>query len=429
MKLISLPNKNEQGSLLKRPKLNHDDLENKVRKVLREVRDGGDSALLNSTRELDGVRLQSVRVPSTEIAAQADKLSPDIRNALAQAYENVKCFHSSQQESVKKIITQPGVECWRKSVPIESVGLYIPGGSAPLFSTLLMLGVPATLAGCKEIIVCTPPQKDGSLHPSIAATARILGLDTVFSVGGAQAIAGMHYATESIPKVHKIFGPGNQYVTMAKMLVSLEGTAIDLPAGPSEVLVFADQNATPAFVASDLIAQAEHGPDSQVIVTCDNPEFLKEVIAQVDLQLEDLPRREIALKALAQSYAIEFPDLTHAMRFSNRYAPEHLILHVDNPDDWAKEVVNAGSVFLGSLSPEAAGDYASGTNHTLPTNRHALAYSGVSLDSFVKKITFQKINHEGLKCLGPVVEALAHAEGLEGHKRSVSIRLKSLEEA
>jgi len=349
-----------------------------------------------------------------------------LKTAIATAAENIKKFHQAQQEPVIKIETMTGVSCWRKSVPIDRVGLYIPGGSAPLFSTLLMLGIPAQVAGCPDIILCTPPDRNGKVHPAILYTAQLLGINTIAKIGGAQAVAAMAFGTESIPAVYKIFGPGNQYVTVAKQIVSKLGVAIDMPAGPSEVLVLADEQADPEFVASDLLAQAEHGPDSQVVVVTDSESLLKQVEDAISRQIEDLPRKEIVVKALENSLGIVLADAEQMLAFSNLYAPEHLILALQNPEALADKVTNAGSVFLGNYTPESCGDYASGTNHTLPTNAYARAYSGVSLDSFMKKITFQQISEVGLRNIGATVETMAEAEGLQAHKNAVSIRLNAL---
>jgi histidinol dehydrogenase len=355
------------------------------------------------------------------------QIPQELRNAINVAKKNIETFHSAQLLTEPVIETSKGVRCWRKAVAIEKVGLYIPGGSAPLFSTLLMLGIPAKLAGCKEIVVCTPPGQDGKVSPLILYTAQLIGISEIFKAGGAQAIAAMAYGTESIPKVYKIFGPGNQYVTKAKELIQQDGIAIDMPAGPSEVLVIADKGANPEFIAADLLSQAEHGPDSQVIMLTDDQELLKRVKSEVEKQVNLIPRKEIALKALENSKLIILPTLNDCMDFSNLYAPEHLIINTADANSLANNVRNAGSVFLGNYSCESAGDYASGTNHTLPTNGSARNYSGVSTESFLKKISFQEISAEGIKNLGPVIELMAGAESLIGHKNAVSLRLKSLE--
>ena len=423
MSVILYPERKQWNELAKRPSMNLEALEEAVKSILNKVNKEGDEAIVELTEKFDGVKLQSLNVkPKTTNI----ELNSKLRGAIELAYSNIKKFHSIQFEKPEIIETQPGVQCWRKSVPIEKVGLYIPGGSAPLFSTLLMLGIPAQLAGCKEIVVCTPPNKDGSIDPTIAFTAQQLGIETIYLCGGAQAIAALAYGTASIPKVDKIFGPGNQYVTMAKLLVQQEGLAIDMPAGPSEVLVIADDSSVSAFVAADLLSQAEHGSDSQVILVSNSPSKVDEVIGEIDKQLDPLPRKEIAAKALSNSKAIVFDELNTCMDFSNLYAPEHLIIATESPEILAEKVTNAGSVFLGKYSCESAGDYASGTNHTLPTNGHARNYSGVSLDSFVKKITFQNLTKEGIQNIGPAIEVMAEAEQLKAHKNAVSIRLKAI---
>jgi histidinol dehydrogenase len=369
----------------------------------------------------------NLKVTSDEIHESALHIPQDLKKAINVAKKNIESFHSAQLLTEKVIETVRGVRCWRKGVAIEKVGLYIPGGSAPLFSTLLMLGIPAKLAGCKEIVVCTPPGKDGKVSPLILYTAQLIGISEIFKAGGAQAIAAMAYGTESIPKVYKIFGPGNQYVTKAKELVQQDGVAIDMPAGPSEVLVIADNQANPEFIATDLLSQAEHGPDSQVIMLTDDMNLLEKVISEVDKQVELLPRKEIALKALENSQMILMSSLEDCIDFSNLYAPEHLIINTTDSNSLADKIRNAGSVFLGKFSCESAGDYASGTNHTLPTNGFARNYSGVSTESFLKKISFQELSAEGIKKLGPAIELMAEAESLMGHKNAVSVRLKSLQ--
>ena len=360
-------------------------------------------------------------MPKAVVEAAESKLTEELKAAIRQAYTNICKFHETQYQPVEKVETMPGVTCWRRSVGIEKVGLYIPGGSAPLFSTVLMLGVPAQLAGCKEVVLCTP-----SDHPAILYAAQLVGVTKIFRVGGAQAIAAMAYGTESVPKVYKIFGPGNQYVTAAKMLLAKEGVAIDMPAGPSEVAIYADSTAVPSFVAADLLSQAEHGADSQVLLVSTDKKFIASVNITLTTQLENLPRRELARKAIENSKAILVENQAEAIDLLNEYAAEHLILSVENAEEISEKIINAGSIFLGNYTPESCGDYASGTNHTLPTNGHARAYSGVSLDSFVKKITVQHITPEGLKALGPTVEAMAEAESLHAHKRAVSLRLSSL---
>lgn len=411
---------------MKRPTKNLEDLEPGILETFKLVKEQGDAALLQLAEKYDGVKLESLLVTAQEIAEAESQVPQELKEAILQAYSNIQLFHTQQAEPVKQVETMFGVTCWRKSVPIDRVGLYIPGGTAPLFSTLLMLGVPARIAGCKELVLCTPPSRDGNIHPAILYTASLLGVTRIVKSGGAQAVAAMAFGTESVPAVYKIFGPGNQYVTVAKQLVSKAGVAIDLPAGPSEVLVMADESATPAFVAADLLSQAEHGADSQVVLLTTSEEVLQEVEQELQAQLEVLPRKEFAAKALDKSVGIVLASADEMLAFSNLYAPEHLILSVADFEELLDGITNAGSVFLGHFSPESAGDYASGTNHTLPTNGYARAYSGVSLDSFVKKITFQYITREGLQNIGKTIETMAEAEGLEAHKNAVSIRLKEL---
>jgi histidinol dehydrogenase len=397
-----------------------------VRAILDEVKAQGDQALFDFTERFDKVKLDQLAVSQAEID-EAVKLVPEaLQQAIQQAKANISAFHQSQREPIQRIESMPGVVCWRKSIPISKVGLYIPGGSAPLFSTLLMLGVPAVLAGCQEIVLCTPPQKDGSVHPAILYTAQLMGLTSIYKLGGAQAIGALAYGTESIPQVDKILGPGNAWVTAAKQLVQMGGVNIDLPAGPSELLVVTDATCEPAFVAADLLSQAEHGPDSQVILLTDDEGTIQAIVAEVEKQVRFLPRKDIAREALKHSKAILLKDMEEAMAFSNAYAPEHLILATENAEMLADKVENAGSVFLGHYSPESAGDYASGTNHTLPTNGYARAYSGVSLDTFMKKVTFQQISKQGLQNIGPTVEIMAEAEELFAHKNAVSLRLQKL---
>ncbi|WP_324679350.1 histidinol dehydrogenase [Hymenobacter sp. GOD-10R] len=401
-------------------------VEERVRQIFDDVRQRGDEALRQYAAELDGATLTELRVSPAEIAAAVAQVPAELQAAIRQAYDNLWKFHATQRTEEPRVETMPGVTCWRKSVPVQRVGLYIPGGSAPLFSTLLMLGVPARLAACPEVVLTTPPQKDGSVNPVILFTAQLLGIQTIVKAGGAQAIAALAGGTDSVPAVDKIFGPGNRYVTAAKQLATQHGVAIDMPAGPSEVLVIADRTANPAFVAADLLSQAEHGPDSQVLLLTDSVELLPLVTAEVERQLAELPRRDVAARALAESRAILLRTPEEMLFFSNQYAPEHLILSVQDPEALAGGVTSAGSVFLGHLTPEAAGDYASGTNHTLPTGGYARNYSGVSLDSFLKKITFQRITPEGLLHVGPVVETMAEAEGLRAHARAVTLRLESI---
>ncbi|SFF82473.1 histidinol dehydrogenase [Pontibacter chinhatensis] len=415
------------AELVKRPTKNLEELEPGILQTFQLVQEQGDAALLQLAQKYDGVQLQSLLASEVEIAEAEAKVPQELKEAILQAYSNIQLFHTQQAEPVRQVETMNGVNCWRKSVAIDKVGLYIPGGTAPLFSTLLMLGVPARIAGCREIILCTPPAKDGSIHPAILYTASLLGITHIVKAGGAQAVAAMAFGTESVPAVYKIFGPGNQYVTVAKQLVSKTGVAIDLPAGPSEVLVMADESANPAFVAADLLSQAEHGDDSQVVLLTTSEEILQQVEQELEVQLNVLPRREFAAKALENSLGVVLNSRQSMLNFSNLYAPEHLILSVADFEELMEGITNTGSVFLGHYSPESAGDYASGTNHTLPTNGYARAYSGVSLDSFVKKITFQYITREGLQNIGKTIETMAEAEGLEAHKNAVSIRLKELD--
>lgn len=421
MQIIPYPSRSEWPSLLARPTQSMAKIEKLVAPILEKVQKEGDAAIKELTLKFDKIELADVAMPTSVIESAEASLSEELKTAIRQAYANIRKFHETQYQPVQKVETMTGVTCWRRSVGIEKVGLYIPGGSAPLFSTVLMLGVPAQLAGCKEVVLCTP-----SDHPAIMYAAQLVGVTKIFRVGGAQAIAAMAYGTESIPKVYKIFGPGNQYVTAAKMLLAKEGVAIDMPAGPSEVAVYGDSSAVPAFVAADLLSQAEHGADSQVLLVSTDKKFLASVNITLSTQLEALPRRDFARKAIENSKAILVETEEEAIDLLNEYAAEHLILSVKNADEVCEKIINAGSIFLGNYTPESCGDYASGTNHTLPTNGHARAYSGVSLDSFVKKITVQHITPEGLKALGPTVEAMAEAESLQAHKRAVSLRLNSL---
>lgn len=423
MQRFIFPEKTSWPALLARPVMTTADLDDRVKPVLQAIRTEGDAALKRFTQQFDDVEISHSLVSAEEFAQAESLCSDELKAAIRQAKQNIELFHAAQRESVNRIETMPGVMCWRKSLPIRRVGLYIPGGTAPLFSTILMLGVPAILAGCETIVLCTPPAKDGSVHPAMLFTAKLLGIDKVYKAGGSQAIASMAYGTETIPQVDKIFGPGNQYVTAAKQLVSREGIAIDLPAGPSEVCVVADSSATPAFVAADLLSQAEHGIDSQVLLVTDSVEMAEAIEAEVQAQLAVLPRREFAEGAIQHSRTLVMASRAEMVAVVNEYAAEHLILSVDNAEEMAEQITQAGSVFIGHYTPESAGDYASGTNHTLPTNGFARAYSGVSLDSFVKKVTFQKITQAGLEQLGPIVEVMAKAEELEAHARAVSIRL------
>ncbi|WPQ65274.1 histidinol dehydrogenase [Chitinophaga sancti] len=424
MLVFEYPERSQWPELLRRPVFDNTALETSVGNILADVRQNGDAAVRKYAQQFDKVQLDALAVTPAEFAQAAATLDPALKKAILQAKQNIEVFHKAQQESGKVIETMPGVQCWRKPVAIEKVGLYIPGGSAPLFSTILMLGIPAVIAGCKEIILCTPSNAKGEVHPAVLYTAEQIGLDRVYKIGGVQAIAAMAYGTESISRVHKIFGPGNQYVTCAKQLINKDGVAIDMPAGPSEVAVLADETCVPAFVAADLLSQAEHGPDSQVLLVTTTADIIKPVQEQVAAQLAQLPRKDIAAKALENSRIILVRDNEEAMALLNEYAPEHLIVACKDDISIADAVVNAGSVFLGNYSPESAGDYASGTNHTLPTNGYATAYSGVSLDSFVKKITYQRLTKEGLQNIGSTIEIMAAAEGLDAHKNAVTLRLK-----
>jgi histidinol dehydrogenase len=423
MKMLKNPSPEELALSLARPVKKLKNIKKIVKPILKNVKNKGDRALLKYTLEYDHVQLSELTVSPSEIRTACELISSDLKNAIQLAVANIEKFHKAQIDNMQEIETMPGVLCKRKSVAIEKVGLYIPGGSAPLFSTVLMLAIPAKICGCKEVILCTPPNKNGKIHPAILYCAHLAGITKVIKVGGAQAIAALAYGTESVPAVYKIFGPGNQYVTAAKQIVAEKGVAIDLPAGPSEVAVFADETAVPEFVAMDLLSQAEHGVDSQAILITTNLITAKKVEEAVKKQLRGLPRKKIAEKALESSTIIIVDTEQEAVDILNQYAAEHLILAVKNPEAVADKITNAGSVFLGHFSPEAVGDYASGTNHTLPTNRAALAYSGVSTDSFVKKITYQTLSEEGLKNVGPAVENMADAEGLTAHKRAVSVRL------
>ena len=427
MKKIIYPEKKDWMEILRRPALNTDTLRNTVKEVLDKVKTEGDKAVREYEERFDKVKLDSLGVTETEIAEAEKEVPIELKAAIMLAQKNIHTFHSSQRFEGKKVQTVPGVTCWQKAVAIEKVGLYIPGGTAPLFSTVLMLATPAQIAGCKEIVLCTPPDKEGKVHPAILYAAKLAGVNKIFKAGGVQAIAAMAYGTESVPKVYKIFGPGNQYVTAAKQLVSLRDVAIDMPAGPSEVEVLADETANPIFVAADLLSQAEHGVDSQAILITTSVELQQAVKVEVERQLALLPRKEIAEESLANSKLIVVDSMTEAIELTNAYAPEHLIIETEDYLSVAERIVNAGSVFLGSLTPESAGDYASGTNHTLPTNGYAKAYSGVSLDSFIRKITFQEIKPEGLNIIGPAIELMAANEQLDAHKNAVSVRLGQLE--
>lgn len=424
MQVYIQPTRESWPGIISRPAMNAVALEEKVSAILNDIRQNGDAALLKYTASFDGVTLSQPALSDEEWAA-ADTIPEPLKAAISQAAANIKLFHAQQIQAPEKVETMPGVVCWRKAVGIEKVGLYIPGGSAPLFSTVLMLGIPASMAGCREIVLCTPPGKDGLVHPAILYAAKTAGITKIFKAGGVQAIGAMAYGTASVPKVYKIFGPGNQFVTCAKQLVQQSGIAIDMPAGPSEVAVFADASANPAFVAADLLSQAEHGPDSQVLLVTTDINTVESVNKALKEQLAALSRGSIATKALENSRAVVLGSATEAMELLNEYAPEHLILATDQAAELSSMVVNAGSVFVGHYSPESAGDYASGTNHTLPTNGYATAYSGVSLDSFVKKITFQQLSREGLHRIAGTVTTMAEAEGLDAHANAVKVRINN----
>lgn len=426
MKLIKYPVREQWDEILKRPALNTENLFDTVRGIIARVKAEGDKAVREYEAAFDKAVLTSLAVTKDEIKQAEALLLGELKEAIRLAKENIETFHAAQRFEGKKVETAPGVTCWQKAVAIEKVGLYIPGGTAPLFSTVLMLAVPAKIAGCREIVLCTPPDKEGKVHPAILFAAQVAGVDKIFKIGGVQAVAAMAYGTETVPKVYKIFGPGNQYVTAAKQLVSLRDVAIDMPAGPSEVEVLADDSANPVFVAADLLSQAEHGVDSQAMLITTSERLMEEVAAEVERQLAVLPRKEIAEKSLTNSKLILVKDMQEAIELTNAYAPEHLIIETENYLAIAEKIVNAGSVFLGAFSPESAGDYASGTNHTLPTNGYAKAYSGVSLDSFIRKITFQEIRSQGMIAIGPTIEVMAANEHLDAHKNAVAVRLKEI---
>lgn len=426
MKLIKYPDRSQWNAILKRPVLETENLFDTVRNIINRVRAGGDRVVMEYEAVFDKAELTSLAVTSAEIEEAEKEVPIELKAAIYLAKRNIETFHSAQRFEGKKVDTMEGVTCWQKAVAIEKVGLYIPGGTAPLFSTVLMLAIPAKIAGCKEIVLCTPPDKNGKVHPAILFAARLAGVSKIFKVGGVQAIAAMAYGTESIPKVYRIFGPGNQYVTAAKQLVSLRDVAIDMPAGPSEVEVLADESANPVFVAADLLSQAEHGVDSQAMLVTTSEKLQTEVVYEVERQLGYLTRRDIAEKSLASSKLILVKDMEEALELTNAYAPEHLIIETKDYMEVAGQIVNAGSVFLGAFSPESAGDYASGTNHTLPTNGYAKAYSGVSLDSFIRKITFQEILPSGMSAIGPAIEVMAANEHLDAHKNAVTVRLEEI---
>jgi histidinol dehydrogenase len=427
MQVFEEPNKQDWEALLQRPNFEAAELLPKVQSILDAVAIEGDAALLRFSATFDQVQLKSLCIDPALIQAAEALVAPALKSAIQSAKVNIEIFHQAQLKKEEKIETMPGVWCWRKSVGIEKVGIYIPGGTAPLFSTVLMLGIPAKLAGCKEVILCTPPRKDGTVDPAILYAAGLVGIQQIYTIGGAQAIAAMAYGTATVPKVFKIFGPGNQYVTAAKQLIQQQGVAIDMPAGPSEVCVYADETAVPSFVAADLLSQAEHGADSQVLMIASNSNIVEQVQFELTQQLANLPRADFATKALGHSKAIVIASREDAIQLINAYAPEHLILSVDNALVVAEKIINAGSVFIGNYSPESVGDYASGTNHTLPTNGYAKAYSGVSVDSFVKKITFQQLTEMGLKNIAQTVIQMASGEQLEAHAQAVAIRVKDIE--
>jgi histidinol dehydrogenase len=424
MEIIKYPAQEDWSGIIERPYHDNSALLQSVTEILQRVRTEGDAALIDDAKRFDNVSLRILEVSREEQEAAAAMLPDALKAAMAAAYRNIEAFHRAQLKEEPVVETRPGIRCWRKSIGIEKVGLYIPGGSAPLFSTVLMLGIPARLAGCGEVVLCTPPAKDGSVHPAILYAASLCGITRIFKTGGAGAIAALAYGTQSIPRVYKIFGPGNQYVTAAKQLVQQDGVAIDMPAGPSEVCVIADAEADAAFVAADLLSQAEHGPDSQVLLITDSASMLVKAQEEIARQLALLPRRDLALTALQKSRAVLVRDLAEAMALANAYAAEHLILQCRDAEELALQVRNAGSVFIGAWSPESVGDYASGTNHTLPTNAFARAYSGVSVDSFVKKVTFQQLTREGLQGIAETVTEMAEAEGLRAHAEAVRVRLR-----
>ena len=426
MNVISYPKREDWDEMLKRPVMNVDTLRETVARVLADVKARGDQAVKEYEKQFDHVELDSLAVTEDEMYEAEWQVSPELKEALALAHENIRKFHASQRFEAEKVEVCSGVTCWQKAVPIEKVGLYIPGGTAPLFSTVLMLATPAKIAGCREIVLCTPPNREGKVHPAILCAARVAGVSRIFKAGGVQAIGAMAYGTESVPKVYKIFGPGNQFVMAAKQQVSLHDVAIDMPAGPSEVEVLADATANPVFVAADLLSQAEHGVDSQVLLVTTDEALIGKVQAEVERQLAVLPRRDIAAKSLANSKFVVVRDMDEALELTNRYAPEHLIIQTADYRQVAEGVVNAGSVFLGPYTTESAGDYASGTNHTLPTNGYAVAYNGVNLDSYHRKITFQELTPQGVRSIGPAVELLAAGEQLDAHRNAMAVRMDSL---
>jgi len=427
MNKIFNPEKKDWKDVLKRPTKSVGDIEDTVNEIFQEVREAGDSILQKYTQKFDGVSLDVFSVSQSEIEAAETLVSEELKKAIQLAKSNIETFHKAQKTGRIEVETTKGVLCWQEKRPIQKVGLYIPGGTAPLFSTILMLAVPANIAGCEEVVLCTPPNKEGKINPAILYTATLCGVTKIFKVGGIQAIAAMTFGTESIPQVYKIFGPGNQYVTVAKQIATKHGVAIDMPAGPSELLVVADDTANVSFVASDLLSQAEHGVDSQVILVSTSEEMIDAVEIEIEKQLNELPRKEIASQAIANSKLIFVEDDQKAIDLINDYGPEHYIVCMDNEEFYLANTLNAGSVFIGNFTPESAGDYASGTNHTLPTNGYAKQYSGVNLDSFMKSMTFQKINEEGIKNIGNAIELMAEAEGLQAHKNAVTLRLNSIQ--
>lgn len=426
MKIIRYPERGDWAKIVERPHLDVSQLNSVVKSVLDDIRAHGDEAVISYEEKFDHVELSSLVVSEAEIDEAMTLVSEDLLNALRIAHQNIKAFHEAQRYEGIRVETAPGVSCWQKSVPIEKVGLYIPGGTAPLFSTVLMLATPAKIAGCKEIVLCTPPNREGKVNPAILAAARIAGVNRIFKAGGVQAIGAMAYGTESVPKVYKIFGPGNQYVMAAKQQVSLHDVAIDMPAGPSEVCVIADESSRPDFVAADLLSQAEHGIDSQVFLISTSESLIDAVEKEIQVQLEQLPRKELAAKTLENSTFVLVHDGQEAMDLSNAYAPEHLIIATNDYEALAEKVVNAGSVFLGKYACESAGDYASGTNHTLPTHGYATAYSGVNLDSYNRKVTFQHLTEEGIRSIGHAVEVMAENEELVAHKNAMTVRIRTI---
>jgi len=423
MKTILSPDRNQWQEIIKRPVTDQTTLFEKVKAILQDVKNNGDDALKNYTLQFDKVQVDQLEVSAEEIDRAAQSIPISLRKAIETAAGNIRRFHETQIQTPEMIETMPGIKCWRKAVAMDKVGFYIPGGTAPLFSTVLMLGIPAKIAGCNEIVLTTPPDKNGLIHPAILFAAQLTGVTKIFKVGGAQAIAAMAYGTKTIPGVFKIFGPGNQYVNCAKQLVQMDGVAIDMPAGPSEVCVMADETCVPSFVAADLLSQAEHGTDSQVLLVCTDQKIAKDVLDEIEKQLKDLPRKNMIIETLKNSKAVVLNETANMIGLVNEYAPEHLIIAMKDALPVAEKIINAGSIFIGNYSPESAGDYASGTNHVLPTNQFARSYSGVSVDSFVKKITYQQVSREGLERIGDTVEQMAGAEGLDAHKNAISIRL------